>query len=510
MISEALNELEQYLTVAAGNIPPDVEQRARRVASFADQRIRAGEQTVVALAGATGSGKSSLFNALSGTTLAQVAARRPTTSQPLAVSFSATNAALLDLLHITQRREAPPPIPDLADLVLLDLPDHDSIQRSHRDEVDRLVQVVDQFVFVVDPQKYADNLLHSRYLRPLAEHRDVISIVLNQADRLTDGQPLYPGEHGMDDRVAEVAGHLRTLLEHDGITGVPIFATNANTGEGVDLLRRHLGRVAAGKRATRERLTADLRGVANELRAVGGQSIGMEESAVDELQREVRAAAGVDRMAENIRREVCRRGAMLQRWRRSDTATPQLELPQHQVASAADDARATSAVRRFLTTQTAALPEHWRDEARRRILGEAATRLPARVDQAMRDVDLTDMEAPFGWGLVRSLKWLPVVAVAGIAGWVVYQFVWASGEFAAKVVTVLVATLVGLVLLSLCGDAILRLTAKRAARRTAKRLGAAVDEETEALVVAAVQAELDDHQRADAALGRLTGILARG
>ena len=508
MIEQALSELEQYLQLAGGKLPPDLEERARQVAAFANRRMRAGEQTVVALSGATGSGKSSLFNAISGTSLAQVAARRPTTSQPLALSFSATNEALLELLAIGQRREARPPIPDFADVVLLDLPDHDSIRDAHREEVDRLVRIVDQFVFVVDPQKYADNLLHERYLRPLREHSDVITVVLNHADVLTDGAPIYPGPHGMDERVEDVIAHLRTLLEADGLHGVPVFATNARDGEGVDLLQRHLGRVAAHKRATRERLTADLRGLAHELRQVSGQSIGMEEAAVDELKREVRAAAGVERRAESIRRTVRSRGAMVQGWRGAKGAH-QLELPSHQVASAADDARATSAIRRFLSTQTASLPERWRDDARRRIMGGSAATLPTRLDQVMRDVDLSDMDAPFGWGLVRGLKWLPVVALVGVAGWVVYQFVWASGEFAPKVVTVIVATLVALVLISLSGDAILRLTANRAGRQTAKRLGSAVDEEVEASVIADVQAELDDHQRAAAALARLDGILAR-
>ena len=41
-----------------------------------------GGHTVVALAGATGSGKSSLFNALVGADVATVGARRPTTVTP--------------------------------------------------------------------------------------------------------------------------------------------------------------------------------------------------------------------------------------------------------------------------------------------------------------------------------------------------------------------------------------------------------------------------------------------
>jgi hypothetical protein len=51
-------------------------------------------------------------------------------------------------------------------------------------EVDRLVQLVDMLIWVVDPQKYADAALHDRYLIPLAQHAGVMMIVLNQADRL--------------------------------------------------------------------------------------------------------------------------------------------------------------------------------------------------------------------------------------------------------------------------------------------------------------------------------------
>ena len=73
------------------------------------------------------------------------------------------------------RRSAPRRGPaDLDGLVLLDLPDHDSTEVGHRLQVDRLVQLVDVLVWVVDPQKYADAALHDRYLSPLAEHADVM------------------------------------------------------------------------------------------------------------------------------------------------------------------------------------------------------------------------------------------------------------------------------------------------------------------------------------------------
>lgn len=507
MIEEALSELATYLDWAGGHIAPEVEARARDLLGFAGQRMRAGEQTVVALAGATGSGKSSLTNAISGSALATVAARRPTTSAALAVSFSATNSHLLDLLQVPHRREAAPPVEQLRDVVLLDLPDHDSTQRAHRAEVDRLVRLVDQFVFVVDPQKYADNALHERYLRPLAGHREVITVVLNHADGLTDGAPFLDGD-ALDPRVADVVEHLRTLLETDGLTDVPIFATNATTGEGVDLLRRWLGHIAARKAATRERLAADLRGVVVELERDSGKAEGLHESHIEELKCEVRAAAGVQRMARSVRAAVRQRGAMLQQWgRRSDEP---LALPSHQVASAADDARASQAIRKFVSSSTACLPERWREQTRREVMQGPARRLPALVDQSMRGVDLSGLEMPFGWGLVRVLKWLPVVAVLGIAGWVVYQLAWGMGDFGVRVITILAASLAAVVALSLLGDGFLCWMARRAERATRRRLSEAVDEQIEQTIIATVQGELETHVAAESARQRMAGILARG
>lgn len=50
----------------------------------AERRALSGDHTVVGFFGATGSGKTSLFNAVVGEDLGKAAARRPTTSSPLA------------------------------------------------------------------------------------------------------------------------------------------------------------------------------------------------------------------------------------------------------------------------------------------------------------------------------------------------------------------------------------------------------------------------------------------
>ena len=176
---------------------------------------------MVALAGATGSGKSSLFNALSRLQLSQVGVRRPTTSAATAVVWGADSAGpLLDWLEVPRRHAATDQPAYAADgLVLLDLPDFDSVRVEHRLEVDRLVELVDLLVWVVDPQKYADAALHDRYLRPLAGHGDVTLVVLNQSDLRR------PAE------VEECLADLRRLLADDGLPGVPVLAASALTGD---------------------------------------------------------------------------------------------------------------------------------------------------------------------------------------------------------------------------------------------------------------------------------------
>lgn len=138
---------------------------------------------LVALAGGTGSGKSSLLNALVGEEVADPGGVRPTTNQPLSVAASTSLARMdgyLSTLGITNTAmvEAPPW------LCLVDLPDTDSVELDHRLQVDALVAKVDVVVWVVDPQKYRDASLHHGYLEPLSAHASRFLFALNQIDRV--------------------------------------------------------------------------------------------------------------------------------------------------------------------------------------------------------------------------------------------------------------------------------------------------------------------------------------
>lgn len=253
-LTARLTRLEEALAVAGDRIDPAVVSQVREIDGQVRDRLALGvDHTVVALLGGTGSGKSSLFNAVAGFDFAQVGVRRPTTSQATACVWGTRGDALLDWLAVDpdlriEREsaldgdtEAP-----LRGLVLLDLPDHDSVDDRHRETVDRLLPMADLLVWVVDPQKYADDALHSGYLRRLVGHEGAMLVLLNQID-------LVPAEQ-QEALIADVA----RLIEADGLTGVPVRAVSARTGDGIAELRDLLAEVVGGRSLAARRGAAEV------------------------------------------------------------------------------------------------------------------------------------------------------------------------------------------------------------------------------------------------------------
>ena len=75
--------------------------------------------------------------------------------------------------------------------------------------------IVDLVVWVLDPQKYADQTVHEDYLRHMGALRDVTVVVFNQIDRLTAADA---------DRCRADLGR---LVAADGLPEVPVLATSA-------------------------------------------------------------------------------------------------------------------------------------------------------------------------------------------------------------------------------------------------------------------------------------------
>jgi GTP-binding protein EngB required for normal cell division len=230
---------------------------AESVLKRAGERLRlSSNHTVVALAGGTGSGKSTLFNALSGATFSPPGVTRPTTRHVHACVWGMQGAApLLDWLGVQRRhRYARASVldtgeSDLDGLILLDLPDHDSVVAASMASVDRLSKLADMVIWVLDPQKYADAAVHNRYLIPLAGHAAVFTVVLNQIDVLSPQQARDCGED------------LRRLLDAEGLPDTPLLAVSARTGTGVAELRAQLMETVRRNRTVGMRIAADIESV---------------------------------------------------------------------------------------------------------------------------------------------------------------------------------------------------------------------------------------------------------
>ncbi|GAA2317276.1 hypothetical protein Scani_62390 [Streptomyces caniferus] len=290
-----LDALRELIALSRSRLDGRALEGAGRVLETADERYRlSGEHTVVAIAGATGSGKSSLFNALAGANRSQVGPRRPTTAEPVACVWPGSRAGAEGLLYRlgvpAHRRHAPADgSSELHGLILIDLPDHDSSATEHRAQVDRMLELVDAVIWVVDPEKYADAVLHERYLRPLAGYAEVMFVVLNQVDRL-------PG-----DAADQVVDDLRRLLDEDGLAlgehgepGAAVLALSAATGKGVGELREALGQFVTERGAADRRLAADVDAAAERLRSVyvAQSRVGLTEQARAEFDDRLAEAVG--------------------------------------------------------------------------------------------------------------------------------------------------------------------------------------------------------------------------
>ncbi len=508
--------LQQAAAAARGRLDDALVDEAEATAERAAARMRLSTRhTVVGLAGATGSGKSSTFNALSGLELATVGVRRPTTSAASACVWGDEGAEdLLDWLGIPPRyRATRASMLDTRDedaaldgVVLLDLPDHDSTEVAHHLEVDRLVELADLLVWVLDPQKYADAAVHDRYLRPLATHSAVLVVVLNHIDTVPEEQR------------ASMVADVRRLLVADGLDDVPVFGLSARHDIGVDDLRAEIVRRAADKKATGARLEADLRAVADRLDQATGRSTSrqLSEARIGVLEDALADAAGVPTVVGAVDRAARVRLGRATAWPVLGWASRlrpdplkrlhldlgpegrrlvRTSLPE---TTPVQRARVDTEVRALADEAAAGLSRPWADAVRRASTSRAAD-LADRLDHAMATTDL-DVERLAWWARpVRAVQWvLLLVAVAGLAwlvglataGFLGVDLVAPSaGGLPAPTLMLLGGVLLGVVLGGL-GRLLARGTARSRARAAERRLREGVRGVARELVVAPVDAEL--------------------
>ncbi|GAA0844033.1 GTPase [Streptosporangium amethystogenes subsp. fukuiense] len=552
-LDDRLAALARAADLADGRLDAETVAVARSVVSRAGVRASLSvDHTVVALAGATGSGKSSLFNLLSGTSLATVGVTRPTTSTAQAALWEGGGAGpLLDWLGVPRRHElldtsgsagvapgvsetpAPGLVPDApvpagqpsgmdgeaAGLILLDLPDHDSIEPSHRLEVDRLVELVDLLVWVLDPQKYADAAVHDRYLRPLARHREVMVVVLNQIDRLSPAA----AERCLKD--------LRRLLDADGLAGVPVIGVSARTGAGVPELRSLLASRVAGRRSWAARLAADTGMAADVLGEASSTTTPGENLSMDALVKPLgdalSEAAGVPTVVEAVarshrHRSVAATGWPPTRWIRRLRPDPLRRLrldagsrasgeqgdivgrTSIPVATVVQRSRMDNAIREAARGASAGLPAPW-TTAVRQAARSHEDELEDGLDRAVATTSLGAARRPLWWRLAGLAQWLALATVLAGGAWLLallaidylrlpQLYLPTAGELPWPTTLLIGGVLLGL-LIALLSRVASWLGGRRRARRAARALRASVDQVARELVLDPMEEELARYHR---------------
>jgi GTPase Era involved in 16S rRNA processing len=528
-IGARIEGLEAAAASARGRLDDELVDEVEAVAKRAADRLRlSADHTVVAIAGATGSGKSSTFNALIGLELASVGVRRPTTSWASACVWGSQGAdELLEWLGIPPRHQtrrdsmldSQREDHSLDGVVLLDLPDHDSTEVSHHLEVDRLVQLADLLVWVLDPQKYADAAIHDRYLAPLHSYADVTVVVLNHIDTVPE------------DRRQAMVDDVRRLLDADGLAQVPIFAISARHGTGVDRLRAEIVERVSAKKAARTRLDADLKVAAERMAEVNGPGKPRELSdrRVGALEDAFADAAGVPVVVAAVERSTRIRAGRATGWPvvswlsklRPDPLKRlhldlgkegrQLSRTSLPATTPVQRARVDTEVRDLADQASQDLGRPW-VEAVRRASTSRLDDLGDRLDAAMAGTDLGVAKMPLWAGAVRLLQWLLILVALGGGGWLVALAVMGFLELpeptTPKVGGVPVPTLMlvggvalGLLLALLC-RVLVRMTARRRAAAADRLLRSAVHDVAVELVVDPIRTELQAHSDVRQGLAR--------
>jgi hypothetical protein len=263
-IDPCLDRLDRAIEAARGlGIPTDAADAVRT-----DAAARLGFPShayVVALVGGTGVGKSSLLNALAGTDVSRASVRRPTTDRPVAwlpASSAGELAQLLDWLGIAPDDVHPAEDSELGRVAVLDLPDLDSTSPNHRERVEAILPRVDAVVWVTDPEKYGDAVLHDEFLARWLPRLARQIVVVNKGDRHTpDEAAAVRRDLELDLARLAAGGHGDRRAARARVVLAAAAPATAGLGgaTGVGEVRDWLAEQVEAKAVVRARLVASIR-----------------------------------------------------------------------------------------------------------------------------------------------------------------------------------------------------------------------------------------------------------
>jgi len=275
---------------------------------------------LVVILGSTGSGKSSLLNALAGEAVSPSGVLRPTTRRPIAVIHPDDGGGRIGAVAEQSGLDLRPDPDARRGVVLVDAPDFDSIELENRERATGLLEVADLVVFVTTATRYADQVPWE-VLGRVRQRGVPLLTVLNRLPPEADEADAIAADYREQLRRGGILEQAATAeLE---IVTVPEGAIDADRdaleaafiGPVREALDRLVASGAERRELARRGLVGALAGVPDAVEAIAGQ-IDEEQRAVAELREAAdnAYAAGRASLAEELRRGTFLRAEVLRQW----------------------------------------------------------------------------------------------------------------------------------------------------------------------------------------------------
>ena len=223
--AKRLEEKLRRLASAIEKLPewacsPDVRDVLKAKIRNVEANIRelSGCVITIGILGGTGVGKSTIMNALAGEVVSLASHRRPYTSEliiyaheetPIPGSILESNLPMIFYRHRADKAR---------NMIICDVPDFDSIALEHRILVQAFLNRLDLLVWVVSPEKYADEAFY-KFLQEVIKEKDPSNFyfVMNKIDLLGEDP----------ERLKLLTASFTGYLAENGIARPVIFLVSA-------------------------------------------------------------------------------------------------------------------------------------------------------------------------------------------------------------------------------------------------------------------------------------------
>jgi energy-coupling factor transporter ATP-binding protein EcfA2 len=277
---------------------------------------------LVVLLGSTGSGKSSLLNALVGAPVSPSGVLRPTTRRPVAVAHRddlvGRIARLADRAELDVRANQGA----RRGLVIVDAPDFDSVESENRDQALALLEVADLVVFVTTATRYADQVPWAVLERARARGVPLLAVINRMPAERGDAEAVAADfrqllERGrLGEQAVSGSGILEVVAVPEGAIDPARDALEAGAVAGVrDALDRLVSSHEERRAVALRGLAGALKGIREAVEAVAGQ-VDEEQRAIAELRAAANRAYAGSRsaVAEELKRGTFLRAEVLRQW----------------------------------------------------------------------------------------------------------------------------------------------------------------------------------------------------